>query len=152
AGRTATSSELADAATHGTGLVRALGGWDGALITIGAMLGSGIFLTTSDIARRLPHSRLILVLWLAGGALALARALAYAELGAMFPRAGGPYHYLREAYGSFWAFLYGWTSFLIIMSGGVATIAVGFGEYLQPFVQLSDLHLGGLTVRGSQLA
>ena len=152
AGRTAASSELADAATHGTGLVRALGAWDGALITIGAMLGSGIFLTTSDIARRLPHSGLIIVLWLAGGALTLAGALAYAELGAMFPRAGGPYHYLKEAYGSFWAFLYGWTSFLIIMSGGVAMIAVGFGEYLQAFVQLTDLHLGSLTVRGSQLA
>jgi APA family basic amino acid/polyamine antiporter len=152
AGRAAASSDETDAATHGAGLVRALGAWDGALITIGAMLGSGIFLTTSDIARRLPHAGLILVLWLAGGALTLAGALAYAELGAMFPRAGGPYHYLKEAYGPFWAFLYGWTSFLIIMSGGLATIAVGFGEYLQAFVHLADLRLGGWTVRGSQLA
>ena len=152
ADRAAASSEQADASTHGAGLVRALGAWDGALITIGAMLGSGIFLTTSDIARRLPHAGLILVLWIAGGALTLAGALAYAELGAMFPRAGGPYHYLKEAYGPFWAFLYGWTSFLIIMSGGLATIAVGFGEYLQAFVHLADVRVLGWTVRGSQLA
>jgi basic amino acid/polyamine antiporter, APA family len=152
ADRAAASSEQVDASTHGEGLVRALGAWDGALITIGAMLGSGIFLTTSDIARRLPHAGLILVLWLAGGALTLAGALAYAELGAMFPRAGGPYHYLKEAYGPFWGFLYGWTSFLIIMSGGLATIAVGFGEYLQAFVHLADLRVLGWTVHGSQLA
>jgi len=152
AGRTAASSVQADAATHGSGLVRALGVWDGALITIGAMLGSGIFLTTSDIARRLPHPGLIILVWLAGGALTLAGALSYAELGAMCPRTGGLYYYLREAFGPFWAFLYGWASFLIISSGGVATIAVGFGEYLQPFVQLADVRFGRITVHGSQLA
>ncbi len=122
------------AASREPALERRLGAWDGALITIGAMLGSGIFLTTGDIARRLPQGGLILVLWGAGGLVTLAGALSYAELGAMFPRAGGQYHFLKEAYGRFWGFLFGWTAFLVIMSGGIATIAVGFGEYLGFFL------------------
>jgi basic amino acid/polyamine antiporter, APA family len=117
-------------------LLRRLGSWDGALITVGAMLGSGIFLTTGDIARRLPHAGLILVLWVAGGLLTLAGALTYAELGTMYPRAGGQYHFLKEAYGRLWGFLFGWTSFFVIMTGGLATIAVGFGEYLGAFLPL----------------
>ncbi|HKH47324.1 MAG TPA: amino acid permease [Thermoanaerobaculia bacterium] len=115
-------------------LVRGLGTWDAALLTIGSVVGTGIFLTTSDIARVLPDSGLILWVWVAGGLLTLAGALTYAELGVMFPRAGGLYHYLREAYGPLWGFLYGWIAFLVIMSGGIATIAVGFGKYLASFV------------------
>jgi basic amino acid/polyamine antiporter, APA family len=142
-------------------LVRGLGAWDGALITIGAVLGSGIFLTTGDIARRLPHGGLILALWCAGGLITLAGGLSYAELGAMFPRAGGQYHFLKEAYGRLWGFLFGWTSFLVIMSGGIAAIAVGFGEYLGFFLPffstqhvLAQMKIAGWTwsVSGSQLA
>jgi APA family basic amino acid/polyamine antiporter len=98
------------------------------------MVGTGIFLTTGDIARSLPHPGLILLVWLAGGLLTVAGALTYAELGAMFPRAGGMYHFLKEAYGPLWGFLFGWASFLVIMSGGIAAIAVGFGEYLGSFL------------------
>jgi basic amino acid/polyamine antiporter, APA family len=142
-------------------LVRRLGAWDGTLITIGAMLGSGIFLTTGDIARRLPQGGLILLLWGAGGLVTIAGALSYAEMGAMFPRAGGQYHFLKEAYGRFWGFLFGWTSFLVIMSGGIATIAVGFGEYLGSFLPffstrhvLAHVQVGAWTwsVSGGQLA
>src|SRR5437660_10759679 len=115
-------------------LKRGLGAFDGALITIGAVLGTAIFLTPSDIARVLPHAGLILAVWIAGGLLTLAGALTYAEMGAMFPRAGGMYHFLKEAYGPLPGFLYGWTSFLVIMSGGIAAIAVGFGEYLGSFL------------------
>jgi APA family basic amino acid/polyamine antiporter len=107
---------------------------DGALITIGSILGTGIFITTADIARALPHAGLILAVWIVGGLLTLAGALTYAELGAMFPKAGGQYHFLKEAYGPLWGFLFGWASFLVIMSGGIATLAVGFGEYLGSFV------------------
>jgi APA family basic amino acid/polyamine antiporter len=116
------------------GLRRVLGAWDGALITIGAVLGTAIFLTPADIARSLPHPGLILAVWIVGGLLTLAGALTYAEMGAMFPRAGGMYHFLKEAYGPLAGFLFGWGSFLVIMSGGIAALAAGFGEYLGGFV------------------
>jgi APA family basic amino acid/polyamine antiporter len=115
-------------------LVRALGSWDATLLTIGAVVGTGIFLTAGDTARALPHAGLILLVWLVAGLLTLAGALTYAELGVMFPRAGGIYHFLKEAYGPLWGFLYGWTAFLVINSGGIAAIAVGFGEYLGTFL------------------
>lgn len=125
-----------------SGLLRVLGPWDGALITIGAVVGTGIFLTTSDMARALPHAGLILLVWAVGGLLTLAGALSYAELGALYPEAGGLYHFLKEAYGPIWGFLYGWASFLVIMSGGIAALAVGFGEYLGSFVPfLSTQHV-----------
>ncbi|HEX4954930.1 MAG TPA: amino acid permease [Thermoanaerobaculia bacterium] len=115
-------------------LVRGLSTWDGVSLTVGAMVGTGIFLTSSDIARGLPHGGLLLLVWLAGGLLSVAGALTYAELGAAFPRAGGIYHFLKEAYGPLAGFLYGWGAFLAIMSGGIAAIAVGFGEYLGAFL------------------
>lgn len=142
-------------------LVRVLGAWDGASITIGATLGTAIFLTPSDIARALPHPGLILATWLAGGLLTLTGALTYAELGAMFPRAGGQYHFLKEAYGRLSGFLFGWASFLVIMSGGIAAIAAGFGEYLGVFIPFFStrhvlfslpLPFWTWTVRGGQLA
>ena len=125
------------------------------------MLGTAIFLTPSDIARTLPHGGLILAVWIAGGLLTLAGALTYAELGAMFPRAGGQYHYLKEAYGKLPAFLFGWASFFVIMSGGIAAIGAGFGEYFGLFVpffsndhRLFSIAIGSSpwTVSGGQLA
>ncbi|HEX4961830.1 MAG TPA: amino acid permease [Thermoanaerobaculia bacterium] len=115
-------------------LVRGLSTWDGALLTIGSIVGTGIFITTADMAKRLPHPGLILLVWLAGGLLTLAGALSYGELGAMFPRAGGLYHFVKEAYGPLVGFLYGWTAFLVIMSGGNAALGVAFGEYLGSFL------------------
>lgn len=142
-------------------LVRGLGAWDGALLTIGAAVGSGIFITTGDMARTLPHAGLILLAWVVGGLLTLAGALSYAELGTLYPTAGGMYIFLREAYGPLPAFLYGWACFLVIMSGGIAAIAVGFGEYLGSFLPffstshvLLALRLGSWTwtLSGGQLA
>ena len=142
-------------------LVRGLGAWDAALLTIGSVLGTGIFITTGDIARAVPHGGLILLLWVLGGALTLAGALTYAELGAMFPRAGGQYQFLKEAYGPLWGFLFGWAAFFVIMSGGIAALAVGFGEYLGSYLpffstrhELLEVPLGGqrLVVNGGQLA
>jgi basic amino acid/polyamine antiporter, APA family len=140
----ATSERVADGrgSEPPVGLVRALGAWDGALITIGAVVGTGIFLTTSDMARALPHPGLILLVWLVGGLLTLAGALTYAELGVLFPSAGGIYDFLKEAYGPLWGFLYGWASFFVIMSGGIAALSVGFGEYLGSFFPfLSTSHV-----------
>jgi APA family basic amino acid/polyamine antiporter len=140
-------------------LVRGLGVWDAALLTIGSILGTGIFITTGDIARVVPHAGMILVLWAVGGILTLAGALTYAELGVLFPRAGGQYQFLKEAYGPLPGFLFGWGAFFIIMSGGIATLAVGFGEYLGAFVPFFStrnpvlaLPFGGPVLNGGQLA
>ena len=142
-------------------LRRALSTWDGALITIGSVVGTGIFITSGDIAKALPHAGLLVFVWLAGGLLTLAGALTYAELGALYPRAGGIYHFLKEAYGPLPGFLYGWASFLVIMTGGIAALAVGFAEYLGSFLPwaatsnvLLTLPLGRLTwtLSGGQLA
>jgi APA family basic amino acid/polyamine antiporter len=154
----------AEPGRHGAGdaaapptLRRALSARDGALLTIGSMVGTGIFLTAGDVARAVPDRAGILTVWLLGGLLTLAGALAYAELGAMFPRAGGLYHFVREAWGPLPAFLYGWTCLLVIMTGGIAAIAVGFGEYLGAWVPaFSSAHtawrLGAWSVSGPQLA
>src|SRR5262245_65383629 len=115
------------------GLERGLGVGDAALVSIGSVLGTAIFITPADVARALPHPGLILVAWMLGGLVTLAGTLTYAELGALFPRAGGQYEFLKEAYGRFYGFLFGWVAFLVIMSGGIAAIAVGFGEYLGAF-------------------
>lgn len=142
-------------------LVHALGPWDAALVTIGSVLGTGIFITTGDIARSLPHAGLILAVWVVGGLLTLTGALTYAELGGLFPRAGGQYHFLKEAYGPFWGFLFGWAAFFVIMCGGIAGLAVGFGEYLGSFLPffstshaLARVGLFGWswTLNGGQLA
>jgi basic amino acid/polyamine antiporter, APA family len=152
---------LATADRSSAELVRALGPWDAALLTVGSVLGSGIFLVSSDIARILPHGGLLLAVWVAGGLLALAGALTYAEMGAMLPHAGGVYLFLREAWGPRVAFLYGWAAFWIIMSGGLAALAVGFGHYLGGFLPwfapehlLARASLGGFvwTLSGAQVA
>jgi APA family basic amino acid/polyamine antiporter len=146
---------------EGPRLVRGLGAWDGALITVGSVVGTGIFLTTADMARVLPRPGLILLAWVLGGLFTLAGALTFGELGAMFPRAGGQYHFLREALGTLWGFLFGWASLLVIMTGGIATLAVGFGEYLGFFLPFfstghvlfsADLGLFRWTFSGGQLA
>lgn len=111
-----------------------LGALDATLLTVGAIVGTGIFLTSGDIAALVRHPGLVLLVYLSAGLLILAGALTYAELGVLFPRAGGIYHYLKEAYGPLWGFLFGWTAFLVIMSGGIAAIASGFGEFLAVFV------------------
>jgi APA family basic amino acid/polyamine antiporter len=145
----------------GDELARKLGTWDTTLLTIGSVIGTGIFLTSSDIARVLPSAGGLLAVWLAGGLLTVAGALTYAELGVLFPRAGGIYHYLKEAYGPLWGFLYGWGCFLVIMSGGIAALAVAFGEYLGvfvPFASTSNVVLSApvgpwvWSVSGAQLA
>ncbi len=143
------------------GLQRRLGAWDATLIVIGSVIGTGIFITSADIARVLPDARLLMLVWVVGGLLSLAGALTYAELGVLFPDAGGMYTYLKEAYGPLPGFLFGWVSFLVIMSGGIAALAVAFGVYLGSFFPyfapehvLADLDLGGWTwtFSGAQLA
>ena len=116
------------------GLVRAIGLWSATMIVVGAVIGSGIFLTTGGMATHIPSASLLLMAWALGGVLAITGGLAYAEMGAMFPRSGGVYVFLREAYGGLPAFLYGWASLLVIISGSMAAVAVGFADYLSYFI------------------
>jgi APA family basic amino acid/polyamine antiporter len=131
-----------------TGLVRGLSLLDASLLVIGGTVGSAIFLVPSDVARALPASRLFLGVWIAGGLVSLMAALAFAELGAMFPEAGGQYVYLREAYGDLAAFLYGWMMFVAGSSGGIATIAVAFATYLGKVTRSLAAHLVVLSFPG----
>jgi APA family basic amino acid/polyamine antiporter len=114
--------------------VRRLNLVDTAFLVVGAVVGSGIFLTPGLIAADLPSPGLLLAVWLAGGLVTLCGALSFAELGAMYPQAGGQYVYLREAYGPAAAFLFGWGFFGFIMCGGLAALAVGFAEFFGSFV------------------
>ena len=122
-----------DPRAAGTELPRVLGLTDSILLVAGVVIGSGIFLATGIMATDLPSAPLLLFAWAAGGALSLAGALAYAELGAMMPQAGGQYVYLREAYGDLAGFLFGWLTLLVYQSGSIAAVSVGFAEYLGYF-------------------
>jgi len=112
--------------------------WDLVLMIIGTVIGSGIFLVPGAVLRAVGNSvPLGLTVWLAGGILSLLGALTYGELSSMKPRAGGLYVYIRDCFGPFPAFLFGWTLFFVISSGSIATLAVAFGNYLGEFLQLS---------------
>jgi APA family basic amino acid/polyamine antiporter len=115
-------------------LLRKLNLLDSTFLVIGGVLGSGIFMTTGFIAEFLPSPGLILVVFLVGGCITLSGALSFAELGAMFPSAGGQYIYIREAYGSWAGFLYGWGFFWFIECGGIAALAVAFAEFVGYFL------------------
>jgi APA family basic amino acid/polyamine antiporter len=109
-------------------------------IVVGTMIGSGIFINPAKVAQDVGTPGLMLLVWIVGGLLSFFGALAVSELAAAYPQAGGIYVYLREAYGSAIAFLFGWTLFLVIESGTVATLAVGFSsKYLPYFITLSPL-------------
>src|SRR5262245_19643532 len=109
---------------------RGLGLYDSTMVDIGSMIGSGIFIVSADMSRKLGSSGWLLAAWLLTGVLTVCAALAYGELAAMMPRAGGQYVYLREAFSPLWGFLYGWTLFLVIQTGTIAAVSVGFARYL----------------------
>jgi len=109
-------------------------------IIVGTMIGSGIFINPPNVAKAVGTPELILAVWIVGGLLSLFGALSLAELGAIYTEAGGIYIYLREAFGTMVAFLFGWSLFIVIESGTVATLAVGFStKYLPYFVDLTPL-------------
>jgi basic amino acid/polyamine antiporter, APA family len=121
-------------------LPRILTLWDVVMIVIGGVVGSGIFLSPSEIAAAVPAPVLMLLVWVVGGIFSFFGAVAFAELGAAMPEAGGIYIYLREAYGPLISFLFGWTLFLVIDSGSIATLAVAFSHNILPrFVEMTPL-------------
>ena len=112
---------------------------DGTLLVIGSMIGSGIFIVSAGITQSLGSAGWLIVVWLISGFITLTAALSYGELSGMFPQAGGQYVYLREAFGKFYGFLYGWSFFAVIQTGTIAAVGVAFGKftgYLLP--QLGD--------------
>jgi APA family basic amino acid/polyamine antiporter len=123
-------------------LVKGIGLWGATLLVIGSVIGSGIFLTTGGMIAELPSTTLLLTAWVAGGLLAMAGGLTYAEMGAMYPRSGGLYVFLTEAYGPAVGFLFGWACMLVILTGSIGTVAVGFAEYFSYFFpSLSTAHI-----------
>jgi basic amino acid/polyamine antiporter, APA family len=112
-----------------TGFVRELGLFDSAMIVMGAMIGSGIFLVPADMARNIGSGGWLLVAWLFTAVITVAAAVSYGELAAMMPKAGGMYVYLREAFSPLLGFLYGWTLFTVIQTGTIAAVGVGFARF-----------------------
>lgn len=110
--------------------VKAIGLFDGTMIVVGSMIGSGIFIVSADISKQTGSAGGLLLTWVLTGCLTIAAALSYGELAALFPHAGGQYIYLREAFSPLWGFLYGWTLFLVIQTGTIAAVAIGFARYL----------------------
>ncbi len=124
------SEEVCTAKVAEVEFVKGLGLFDATMLIAGSMIGSGIFIVTADIARQLGSTGWILLAWAVTGLLTVAAALSYGELAAMMPKAGGQYVYLREAFSPLWGFLYGWTLFLVIQTGTIAAVAVGFSRFV----------------------
>src|SRR6266404_2979246 len=111
-------------------LIRGLGLWSATAIVIGDTIGSGVFLVSSDMARAVGSATLVFVAWILGGVIVLFGAFCYAELGAAFPKAGGPYVYLSRGLGPVWGFLFGWMSSFLERPVAMATLAAGFMRFM----------------------
>ena len=116
--------------TGQTKLVRGLGRLDATMIVVGSMIGSGIFITSAESSRLVGSPGWLLAAWALAGVLTITGALCCAELAAMWPRAGGQYVFLREAYGPSIGFLFGWALFLVIQTGTIAAVSVAFANFM----------------------
>lgn len=137
---------------------RSLGLLDATMIVAGSMIGSGIFIVSADITRNVGSAGWLIVVWLLTGFMTLTAALSYGELSAMFPRAGGQYVYLKEAYNPLVGFLYGWSFFAVIQTGTIAAVGVAFSKfagYFIPSLEMSDANMlmdfGWLKIYPAQL-
>ncbi len=117
-----------------TTLKRELNLMDATLLVAGSMIGSGIFIVSADISRHIGSAGWLIVVWLIGAFMTLTAALSYGELSGMYPKAGGQYVYLHEAYNPLIAFLYGWSLFAVIQTGTIAAVGVAFSKYLAYFL------------------
>ena len=118
------------------------------MLMVGGIIGSGIFLTAGQIATAVHKPLYFLGVWIVGGLISLLACFAFAEMAAMYPEAGGQYVYMREAYGEFPAFLYGWMVFTVGQSGSIATLAVGFAEYFGALLPFAAAHQPVATILG----
>src|SRR6266571_5214198 len=119
-------------------LKRELGLFDAVMINAGTMIASAIFIVPATVAAAVQGTAVMTLVWVIGGIVSLLGALSVAELAAAYPEAGGQYAYLREAYGTVWAFLYGWSNFSVINTASIAAIAVGFARYIGFFTPLTE--------------
>jgi amino acid transporter len=124
--------------TGANDLRRELGLLDAIMINAGTMIASAIFIVPATVAAAVQGTAVMTLVWVIGGIVSLLGALSIAELAAAYPEAGGQYAYLREAYGTVWAFLYGWANFAVINTASIAAIAVGFARYIGFFTPLSE--------------
>src|SRR5688500_10024917 len=122
--------ETGDAQASAGGFVKALTLTDATMLVAGSMIGSGIFIVSADISRTVGSPLWLMLAWITAGVITMLGALAYGELAAMYPRAGGQYIFLRESMGPLMGFLYGWTLFIVIQTGTIAAVAVAFGRFL----------------------
>src|SRR6201992_2842469 len=134
-----------------------LGLLDGTMLVAGSMIGSGIFIVSADITRNVGSAGWLIAVWVITGFMTLTAALSYGELSGMFPKAGGQYVYLKEAYNKLIGFLYGWSFFAVIQTGTIAAVGVAFSKftaYLVPAVSEDNilLNLGFFKIRGAQIA
>ncbi len=135
-----------------------LGLFDGTMIVAGSMIGSGIFIVSADITRNVGSAGWLIAVWIITGFMTLTAALSYGELSAMFPKAGGQYVYLKEAYNPLVGFLYGWSFFAVIQTGTIAAVGVAFSKfagYFFPALELREenilFQLGSLKIYPAQL-
>ncbi len=125
------SDQTAGHGSHGhSEFVKALTLTDATMLVAGSMIGSGIFIVSADISRTVGSPGWLLLAWVVTGIITVLGALAFGELAAMYPRAGGTYTFLRESMGPLMGFLYGWTLFIVIQTGTIAAVAVAFGKFL----------------------
>lgn len=127
---------MSGSSSEAVGYVRRLGTFDAVMVTVGGIIGGGIFLNPAVVAQRVHTAPLILLTWVMGGIIAVTGALCFAELGGRRPEAGGGYVYLKETFGPLPAFLYGWTFLLVVNTGGMAAVAVTFARYATDLVRL----------------
>ena len=125
-----TTTPTADTATSSREFVKALTLTDATMLVAGSMIGSGIFIVSAEISRTVMSPFWLLMAWVTSGVVTILGALAYGELAAMYPKAGGQYVFLRESMGHLMGFLYGWTLFVVIQTGTIAAVAVAFGRFL----------------------
>ncbi|MBO9586984.1 MAG: amino acid permease [Flavobacterium sp.] len=135
---------------------RELGLLDGTMLVVGSMIGSGIFIVSADIARQVGSAGWLTLIWLLSGFITVVAAVSYGELSAMFPKAGGQYVYLKEAYNKLIAFLYGWSFFAVIQTGTIAAVGVAFSKFAAYLYDpLSDenilYELGAFKLNAAQL-
>lgn len=135
---------------------RELGLLDGTMLVVGSMIGSGIFIVSADIARRVGSAGWLTLIWLISGLITVIAAVSYGELSSMFPKAGGQYVYLKEAYNKLIAFLYGWSFFAVIQTGTIAAVGVAFAKFAaylyEPFSDENILYeIGFFKLNAAQL-